>query len=241
MLKNMNKSKYRFLSLFLIFIFILTGLNGCQKGSNINYSQKENWAYVEEIGTDKPADAFFICPTVYSGSENSFQMELTDEDTKANFLGATHMEKGIYDSESRFFAPYYRQVGLNVYQMPIADREKYLHKQIGDIKNAFEYYLKYYNQGKPIILAGFSQGAHLCIRLLKDCFQDADVNSQLIACYTIGWSITEEELQEYPHLKFASAEDDTGVIIAFNSEAENINDSLMIPKGTKTLSINPLN
>ena len=36
-------------------------------------------------------------------------------------------------------------------------------------------------------------------------------------------------------------ESDTGVIISFNSEAEYIDDSLMIPKGTKTLAINPLN
>ena len=65
--------------------------------------------------------------------------------------------------------------------------------------------------------------------------------SQLVACYAIGWRVTEQELEEYPRLKFASGESDTGVIIAFNSEAEDIDDSLIIPKGTKTLAINPLN
>ena len=52
---------------------------------------------------------------------------------------------------------------------------------------------------------------------------------------------TEEELEEYPHLRFAAGEDDTGVIIAFNSEAEDVTDSLMIPAGMRTLAINPLN
>ena len=42
-------------------------------------------------------------------------------------------------------------------------------------------------------------------------------------------------------MKFAEGETDTGVIVAFNSEAEEITDSLMIPEGTKTLAINPLN
>ena len=67
------------------------------------------------------------------------------------------------------------------------------------------------------------------------------VNSLLVACYAIGWRITGEELEEYPHLRFAAGEDDTGVIIAFNSEAEDVTDSLMIPAGTRTLAINPLN
>ena len=39
----------------------------------------------------------------------------------------------------------------------------------------------------------------------------------------------------------AAGPDDTGVIVSFNSEAEDINDSLLIPEGTKTLAINPLN
>ncbi len=42
-------------------------------------------------------------------------------------------------------------------------------------------------------------------------------------------------------MKMASRESDTGVIISFNSEAENVADSLMIPAGTRTLAINPLN
>lgn len=141
--------------------FTIGCLNGCQKDSGVDYSQKENWAYVGETVNDRPADVFFICPTVYGESDNSYNMELTDTDTKANFLGATNMEKGIYDPEARFFASYYRQAGLNVYKMPIADREKYLQFAYKDTKDAFEYYLKHYNQGKPIILAGFSQGADL--------------------------------------------------------------------------------
>jgi hypothetical protein len=168
-------------------------------------------------------------------------MSLDDTETKANFLGATNMEKGIYDGETRFFAPYYRQAGLSVYTLDPAEREEYLQTAYEDVKAAFEYYMNDCNNGRPVILAGFSQGADMCIRLLKDCFADEETNSLLVACYAIGWSITEEEIAEYPHLAFATSEDDTGVIVSFNSEAESINDSLMIPKGTKTLAINPLN
>ncbi len=205
------------------------------------YANSENWAYAETDITGKDVDVFFICPTVYRGSENSFNMSLDDVDIKARFLGATNMEKGIYDEECRFFAPYYRQVGLNVYDMDDEVSEQYLAIAYGDVEAAFTYYLEHYNKGRPIVLAGFSQGAQLCIRLMKNFFGDEETASLLVACYAIGWRLTEAEVTEYPHLKAAQRENDIGVIITFNSEAESITGSLMVPQGTKTLSINPLN
>ena len=227
----------------LAFILIVSiSLSGCSNQSNAtDYSSILNWVYFETDTTDKMVDAFFVCPTVYFGSDDSYNMKLTDEDTKANFLGATNMEKEIYDHDSRFFAPYYRQVGLNVYSMETSDREQYLELAFDDVKNAFEYYYENCNDGRPMILVGFSQGADMCIRLMKECFKDEKIKNQLIACYAIGWRITEEETREYPQLKFAEGESDTGVIISFNSEAESIDDSLTVPRGTKTLAINPLN
>ena len=70
----------------------------------------------------------------------------------------------------------------------------------------------------------------MCIRLMKDCFADEATRDLLVACYAIGWRITQEELTQYPHLRVASGEDDTGVIISFNSEAEGVQDSPMIPR-----------
>lgn len=233
--------KQKIPALFISFMLVFT-LVGCtaEKEQPSAYAQAGNWAYLE---VDKTADAdvFFICPTVYGGDEDSFNMPMDDEDAKSDFLGATNMEKGIYDSDARFFAPYYRQAGLNVYELPAEDREEYLSLAYADIKEAFLYYLEHYNNGRPIILAGFSQGGDMSIRLLKDCFAEEEVNELLVACYAIGWSVNEEDLEQYPHLRFASGEDDTGVIISFNSEAESVTDSLMIPAGTRTLAINPLN
>ena len=237
-MKKMKKgTSARFLVLLLVFALAGCGKTGEQPSV---YAQAESWAYLE---TEKTADAdvFFICPTVYGGEEDSFNMSMDDEDARGDFLGATNMEKGIYDQDARFFAPYYRQAGLNAYELPAEEREEYLALAYEDVKDAFTYYLEHYNEGQPIILAGFSQGADMSIRLLKDCFAEETVNDLLVACYAIGWSISAEELAEYPHLRFASGADDTGVIVSFNSEAEAVADSLVIPAGTRTLAINPLN
>ncbi len=216
---------------------------GCslQKSYDIDYSKTENWAYYEDDVENKSADVFFICPTVYGGGESAYNMTMDDTETKSNFLGATNMEKGIYDENARFFAPYYQQIGLAAYSLSEGEREQYLEKAYNDVKAAFEYYLENENKGRPIVLAGFSQGADLCIRLLKDCFREEKTNKLLVACYAIGWSITEQEIKDNPHLKFATGENDTGVIVSFNSEDASITESLMIPNGVKTLAINPLN
>lgn len=205
------------------------------------YAQAENWAYCE-ADADAAADVFFVAPTVYvGGDETQFNMSLENEEDKANFLGAINMEKGLYDADARFFAPYYRQASLTDYLLPEDELEEHLSMAYEDVRDAFSYYLANYNDGQPIILAGFSQGADMSLRLLKEFFADEALDDQLVACYAIGWRITEQEMEEYPHLRFATGEDDTGVIIAFNSEAESITESNMIPAGVHTLAINPLN
>lgn len=234
--------KKRIASLFLAIVTVLSCffVIGCNSNGT-KYADLTNWAYFDFEKTEKNADVFFVCPTVYSGTEGCHNMPLDDIKARESFVGATNMEKGIYDEECRFFAPFYSQADMGAYELSESEREPYLQTAYNDVKEAFEYYMRNENDGRPIILAGFSQGADLCIRLLKDCFKDDDVNELLVACYAIGWRITEEELKEYPHLKFATGENDTGVIVCFNSEAENITDSLIIPEGTKTLAINPLN
>lgn len=208
---------------------------------NSKYADRENWAYFENEESDKKADVFFICPTVYDGSESEYNMSLDDEKTKENFLGATNMEKGIYDDECRFFAPYYSQIGLSVYAMSEEVCNKSLETAFEDVEESFEYYMQNCNNGRPIIIAGFSQGADMSIRLVKECFANEERQKQLVACYAIGWRLTEDEVSEYPQLKSAQAESDTGVVISFNSEAEGVDSSLMVPEGVKTLAINPLN
>lgn len=248
------KNKYTFFSFVIISTLFFTCM---AKGQELDYSEKENWVYFNETTSIlqtksseqtiinqsfsiPPVDVFFIAPTVYAGTKNAPMMSMHDLESKANFLGATNMEKGIYDNNARFFAPYYRQIGLSVYKMALEEQEQYLEKAYADIHKAFLYYMEQENNGRPFVLAGFSQGADMCIRLLKEFFNNEEYQKLLIACYAIGWRLTEEDVKQYPHLMPAKKADDTGVIISFNSEAKHITHSLMVAEHTKTYAINPL-
>lgn len=229
-------------SVFLA-IWIFTGFfAGCQKETDdrIDYSDPGTWAYYAE-GEGKPADLFLICPTVDMGQAGNYNMSLDDEETKENFIGALNMERGIYEDTATLYAPYYRQMTFPVYSMGEEEMRPYLDIAYRDVAAAFEYYWKELNDGKPLILAGFSQGSQILLALMEEYFDDPAYSDRLIAAYCIGWRVTEEDLSRYSHLKMAQREDDTGVIVSFNTESVETQDSLMVPNGVKSLGINPLN
>ena len=108
--------------LAIVWLLLLPLWGACAETADIpDYALAENWAYFAD-GGDLAADVFFICPTVYAGADRAFNMPMDDGDARAGFLGATNMEKGIYDESACFYAPYYRQAGLNVYALPEEER-----------------------------------------------------------------------------------------------------------------------
>ena len=231
----------RALALILSLAMMLVLCTACAAPKDtVDYSQTQNWAYFAE-GEGKQADLFLICPTVDMGKDGEYNMSMDDADTKSSFVGALNMERGIYEESATMYAPYYRQMTFPVYSLSESEMQPYLDMAYRDVAAAFEYYMENCNNGRPLILAGFSQGSQLLLMLMKEYFDDSAYSTRLVAAYCIGWRVTEQDLAEFPHLKMAKGEDDTGVIISFNSEAQGVDDSIMVPKGTKTLGINPLN
>ena len=233
------------ISVFLAFILVLpaSSLAAENSASTLDYGKIENWAYFEN-DKDKNVDVFLICPTVDTKSEtNSFDL---NDKLKASFVNALDMEKGIYEETGRLFSPYYRQMSLNAYKLSEEEQAKAREIAYSDISAAFRWYLDNENDGRGFILAGFSQGSQMCLELLKEYFggnaaEAKQLSENLIAVYSIGWSVTAELTSEYPQIVPAKCETDTGVVVSFDCEDGTLTDTLVIPSGTKALSINPLN
>lgn len=208
----------------------------------LDYSDAENWAYFNE-GEDKPADLFIVCPTVdtrsYANSED------LNEKLKGKFVSALDAEKGIYAGSCRLYSPFYRQMSINAYTFSGEDFAKAERNAYLDVSAAFRYYLDNENKGRPIVLAGFSQGAQMCIELLKEYFGNSAegraLSKQLVSVYAIGWRITDEDIAAYPQIVPAKTENDIGSVICYDCEDGTVTGSIIIPEGVKTHSINPLN
>lgn len=208
----------------------------------LDYSDAANWAYFSE-GDERQADLFIVCPTVdtrsYANSE-----DLNDK-LKGRFVSALDAEKGIYSDSCRLYSPYYRQMSINAYTLGAEDFDKAMKNAYLDVSAAFGYYLDNENDGRPIVLAGFSQGAQMCIELLKEYFgntaEGRKLSDRLVAVYAIGWRITDEDIKEYPQIVPAQGESDLGSVVCYECEDGTVTGSIIIPEGVKTYSINPLN
>ena len=245
--RKIMKLLFKIQYLFIIIIIFLTQVSCLQDNVShekvqIDYSDKDNWAFYIENDLNG-VDVFFVAPTVFAGDSTTFNMALTDTESKANFVGAINMEKGIYQYANNFYAAFYRQAALVCYEIRgFNDHsvnpkvEEAFNLAYTDVETAFDYYLS--QSDRPFVLAGFSQGSEMLIRLIKNRLATKGLQNRHIATYAIGWRLTEAEAEQYPQLENAKSEKDLGVIITFSSEAEFINTSIIVPQ--TTLSINPL-
>lgn len=223
-----------------ILVLVLLAVCSLAAAQAPDYKDSAAWAYWR-VGENKAADLFMVCPTVDLGADGHKNMSLDDAQIKGNFTGALNMQRGIYDGVCRMYAPYYRQATLADYILPPQEAAQYFDLAYSDVRAAFLYYMQYENSGRPFVLSGFSQGADMCLRLLKEFGNTDFVKNNMVACYAIGWRFTPQEAAQYPHIRPAQCADDLGTVIMFNSEAPEVTGSMLVPADVKTFVINPLN
>lgn len=223
----------------IMLLLVLAAFCSMASAQEPDYNNTAAWAYWR-VGENKAADLFIVCPTVDLGTDGHTNMSLTDENIKGNFTGALNMQRGIYEKNCRMYAPYYRQATLADYTLPRQDAAAYFDLAYSDVRAAFLYYMQHENNGRPFVLAGFSQGAEMCLRLLKEFGNEDFVKNNMVACYAIGWRFTPQEAEKYPYIQPAKCADDLGKVIIFNSEAPEVTSSAIVPEGVKTFAINPL-
>ena len=215
-----------------------------------DYSQTASWYQIPEIMKD--FDTFYIPATEYINS--SYNEGAPDFATLDNaemlegIAGEYLLQASVFEESTNVFVPYYRQAGLK--------KEVDAWKETGDMRTALtgtpytditaalDYYFQHYNQGRPFIIAGHSQGSAMTSLVLQKYFKEhSDYYKRMIAAYVIGFAVTKDDLTANPHLKFATGESDTGVIISWNTEGrksveENAPNLVLLPNA---ISINPLN
>lgn len=229
--------KLKRILLMVVALLMTMTFHGCNKENK--YQDDNLWAY-KEIDKEAEVDTFFLAPAATTGSKETPSLEFDNEKNMSKFKGSVAMQKGIYDTKTRFFAPYYREAFMYVYTLSEEEKNAYLDRAYEDVKEAFEYYLAHFNKGNKIIIAGFSEGADMSLRLLKDFTSKNSFYNKFIACYAIGNLVSDEYLNSHKRLKFAEEELDQKVIISFNCEDPDTTSSLLIKENDKTHCINPL-
>lgn len=143
---------------------------------------------------DSLVDVFFLHPTTYTGTKKGDNAEIDDAYLGARTDYSTILyQASVFNGQCRVFSPRYRQAHIsNFFSSDKEAAAKAFDLAYEDLKAAFEYYLRNWNHGRPIIIAGHSQGALMAERLLKEYFQDKPLLNKLVAAYIIGWPVPKE-------------------------------------------------
>lgn len=232
----------RKLFLFFIVLGIFLPVRAAEK--SLDYSQSANWVICEEkIRENCEVDIFYVLPTIYSNKDNAYMLWSEDKALQAKAKSVAAQHTGIFSGYSRVFAPYYRQAefrrALKEINLPV-EKQTFIRLGINDVRDAFRYYMKHLNKGRPFILLGFSQGSVALLEVMKSEFADRTINAKLVAAYLIGYPNMPKSFPQYPHLRTAERADDTGVIITYNSQAPGKVKSPFTGRG-ETYCINPVN
>ena len=237
----MNAKKIILVVMALLFSLTFTAYANTEVATN--YANPEHWLALP-ASPDKPVDVFYLYPTVFQKvNKNEPNICNIDNPVMVKYSQlALAFQASAFDPVGNIYAPYYRQAdAAYTLGLPLAEQ----HKVVGgipttDASAAFDHYINNFNNGRPFILAGHSQGSNVLLYLLSDYMKKhPEVYRRMIAAYVIGYSITPEYLAKNPHLKFAKGAKDTGVIISYNTEAPQVagKNPVVLPGA---MAINPI-
>ena len=185
--------------------------------NSIDYADMTYWYAFGE--NDKPADVFYIYPTVstisFVDNNSSWFADITQAGVREEANGNQRFNKMLYD-EYNFYAPYYRQMIFEAYSQPTPMLDSLAQIAAKDVNDAFQYYMAHYNHGRPFFLVGHSQGSQMIIELLKHGMTE-EQRKLMVAAYCIGYHVGAEELAAYPEALQPATDSTMQGLVVFNS------------------------
>ncbi len=232
------------MSRFLMLISTLILMNACSikpKGSFSiveipvapDYSNSESWAALPtkkdsadrtphpsliDLQATALVDVFFLHPTTFTGDKGQNKWNGPVNDEKLNEKtdkGAILNQASIFNGVGRVYAPRYRQAHLNAYfHKDTSAVKQALELAYQDVRKAFLFYLEHYNNGRPIIIAGHSQGTSHAKSLIRELFDGKPLQKKLVAAYLVGMPVPEDYFE---NIKICESPEETNCFCSWRS------------------------
>ncbi len=126
-------------------------------------------------------DCFYVYPTVRLGAEGNAPFDGMNKEE----IFTVRNQAARFGRACEMYAPLYRQRTLT------ATSEATPGQAYGDVVDAFRYYLGHWNEGRPFMLVGHSQGAGHLRHLIQDEIDGHDgIRDRMISALILGSTVS---------------------------------------------------
>jgi hypothetical protein len=196
----------------------------------------------EDRQAGAPADVFFVHPTIFTykpANAYYWNGDVNDTDLNRRVDESTILNQATaFNAAGRVFAPRYRQAHLrSYYTTDTVSARQAFELAYGDVRAAFEHYLKNHNQGRPVIIAAHSQGTQHAKRLLRELFDGTPLQRQLVAAYLVGMPTPPDYFR---HIPPAVSPGQTGGFVTWCTYARDYYPSGYEREQRHSLAVNPI-
>ncbi len=188
------------------FLLVLTAIGApaalaSESHANIDYSRLDAWLAHPDLDSQADlvpegsgysnlaetarADVFYVHPTTGMRADIA-NVPIDDPQAIATGRIMLMAQATPFNGIARIYAPRYRQIALHVYDEDEATLQGPMNLAYADVRRAFEFYAKHWNQGRPFFLVAHSQGSNHALRLLMESIQGTPLQSRLLAAYLPG-------------------------------------------------------
>jgi hypothetical protein len=167
--------------------------------------------------TSPKFDCFYVYPTVSTQSTQNANLEV-----QAAEIGAAASQAAPFSSVCRVYAPMYRQRTVaSLANVPGSDPTADSVAYSSLLAGWTDYFTKY-NDGRPVIFIGHSQGAAMLIRLLSGQIDDSPaLRSRMVSAIIVGGNVTvptgSDVGSTFQHLPLCMSSGEDGCVIAYST------------------------
>jgi hypothetical protein len=156
-------------------------------------------ADLSAAGSEATADVFFIYPTIYM-KEASWNAPIADPRLRSDIQETTiRHQASVFNGSCRVFSPYYRQMTYYGFWGDEGHKQAALQLAFEDVWTAFRYYWEHDHHGRPLFIAGHSQGALMTKMLINRLAEEMpEVLPYIVAVYAVGWVFREGNMIALP-------------------------------------------
>lgn len=180
-----------------------------------------------EPATDAGVDCFYVYPTLDYAAEPGNHAFAVDNPLEPVTV---QVQAAQFGSICDLYVPRYRQATIGSYDDTSATVDMFdlepFNVAYADVLDAFSHYMATWNDGRPFVLLGHSQGSHHLIRLLQEEFDEVPaLRGQLVSALLIGPTgrlrVPDGEIVggTFADLPLCTSADETGCVVGFDSYA----------------------